>query len=908
VSELSPSQLARVDSLLDELLDTPVELRAAALDQQCPDDPAVRAEVASLLSASRAVGGFLAAPAMLASEPAPEDMAGGTRIGSWRIIARIGRGGMGVVYEAERAEGDFRQRAAVKVLRHEATAELSRFHVERQILARFEHPGIARLYDGGVTADGRPFMVMEFVEGSPITEYCVATHASLDERMRLFIQVCESVAYAHRNLIVHRDLKPANIFVTAQGQVKLLDFGIAKLIDAERSELTQTAAAPMTPLTAAPEQLLGQPVTTATDIYALGLLLFELLTDTQPWLRGGGPIAQAVRVILDQPAPVPSERAAANTAATPFSPRLLRGDFDSIVAKAVRKQPSHRYATVEALQGDIDHALRGEPVAARSGARLYVFNRTLRRYRWVTVAVVAVLISLAVGLGAAAWQARRAAIERDAARREASREEAVRYQLTRLFRTALEERGSQPATAKTMIDSSALRVLREYRSQPELEGQIVLVLADLYAALEDAEGASALLEGFVSQAGPDSDPSALADARQKLANILLLQGHTDRAAALLAQAEQFWKQDPDRYAEERLEGLGVKARVQRMAGDLDAASATETQAISQRIALSGRINRETAVIYNSHAITLTNANRLDEALAAYRETTAIYEALGLADEVEAQVIRGNMGLLEFRTGHLRRAEGLLRGASQRERELAGETAAVAAVLGLYAEVLSASGRGSQALPIAREAMDIATRSAGPASPVALQNGLLLADAQLAVGDSDSARATLEADHDAALRQFGARNLFTLRTQLGLAHLTLTQGNATQARTQLMSIIAELRGMGTRAQAVLAEALQYLGECELASGKAAAAIEPLRESIAVLERFAASGFQVAEARERLGEALTSAGLPGAGDSLQRAVGVLAAELGDSHPETVRARKALATAKSGLQAHDTATREP
>src|SRR5262249_43538664 len=264
-----------------------------------------------------------------------------------------------------------------------------------------------------------------------------------------------AVAYAHRNLIVHRDLKSANILVTAQGQVKLLDFGIAKLIDLDQPDQTQTVAGPLTPHTAAPEQLLGKPVTTATDVYALGLLLFELLTASQPWLRAGGPIAHAVRVIFDEPAPVPSRRAAGEGPVAPFSSRLLRGDFDAIVAKAVRKEPQHRYATVEALQGDVESALRGEPVLARSGARWYVFSRTLRRYRWVTVAVAAVLISLAVGLGAAAWQAHRAEIERDVARRDAAREEAVRYQLTRLFRTAIEERGSQqPATAKAMIDDS----------------------------------------------------------------------------------------------------------------------------------------------------------------------------------------------------------------------------------------------------------------------------------------------------------------------------------------------------------------------------------------------------------------------------------------------------------------------
>ena len=241
-------------------------------------------------------------------EVIPADM----RVGAWKIVRHIGRGGMGVVYEAVRAEGDFTQRVAIKLLRNDSISELGRFHVERQILARLEHPGIARLYDGGIAADGRPFMAMELVEGEPITEYCARTHPTLPQRMRLFTQVCEAVAYAHRNLVVHRDLKPANILVTAQGQVKLLDFGVAKLIAADDGNLTRTVGAPLTPASAAPEQLLGGPVTTATDVYTLGLLLFELLTGTQPWSPAGQPIAHAMRVVLERPAPAPSIMAASS--------------------------------------------------------------------------------------------------------------------------------------------------------------------------------------------------------------------------------------------------------------------------------------------------------------------------------------------------------------------------------------------------------------------------------------------------------------------------------------------------------------------------------------------------------------------------------------------------------------------
>ncbi len=884
---LSANQLARVDELLDELLDLPAESRTSVLDRKSTDDPAVLAEVRSLLKAAKAVGGFLSAPAMLAAEPLlEEDIAPGTRIGAWRILRRIGRGGMGVVYEAERAEGDFQQRVAVKLLRQESVSELPRFHIERQILASLEHPGVARLYDGGVTSDGRPYMVMEFVEGRPITEYCTSSHASLGQRMKLFVQACEAVAYAHRNLIVHRDLKPANILVTSQGQVKLLDFGIAKLIDLEHPDLTQTVAAPLTPLTAAPEQLLGQPVTTATDVYALGLLLFELLTDTQPWMRGGGPIAQAVRVILDEPVPVPSRRAA-ELGSAPFAARLLRGDFDAIVAKAARKEPQHRYATVDSLEGDIYRALAGEPVMARSGARLYVFGRTLRRYRWVTVAVAAVLVSLTVGLGAAAWQGHRAELERDAARRDAAREEAVRYQLTRLFRTAIEERGSQPATAKAMIDNSALRVLKEYRSQPQLEGQIVLTLADLYAALSDEKGASALLESFVKQAGPGTDPASLADARQKLASNLVLEGNNARALELVSQAEGFWQSVPDRYTEERLEGLTIKARVLRAIGNLDAASATENAAIAQRIAFSGRIHRETAILYNSHGITLTAANRLDEALAAFRETTAIYAALGLDNELDAQIVFGNMGMLEVRTGHLREAEGLLKEALQHERALAGDSAAVAAVMGLYGEVLILTRRAAQALPISQEAVDLAIRYAGPVSPVAVRNRLFLADAQLASGDLNAARTTATAVYAATLDQYGPNNLATLTAQMSVAWLKFRQGDAAGGRTQMLAAVGRLRELGGRADGVLAQALQYLGEIDQAAGRPVDAIVPLQEGTALLSRFAATGCNLAVMRERLAEALIAARRPGAAQLLSQAIPVLRTQLGASHPDTIRA---------------------
>lgn len=890
--ELTQEQRHRVDVLLDELLEMPEKARVAQLRRHRGEDAIVVAEVESLLLAAHASDGFLDANVCKGSAPdeAGPDSAIGMRLGAWNITRLIGHGGMGDVYEATRADGDFEQRVAIKLLQREAAPQLERFQAERQILARLEHSGIARLYDGGFTADRRPFMVMEYVEGGSITDYCTEHRAGLAQRLQLFVQVCDAVAYAHRNLIVHRDLKPSNILVTTNGTVKLLDFGIAKLLDPQLARVTQIAVAPMTPICAAPEQLTGGPITTATDVYALGLLLFELLAGTHAWMNSGTPMLQALRTALQRSAPAVSRSAETNPHA-PVSPRLLRGDLDAIVAKALRTEPAHRYATVESLKSDIERVLRSEPVEAREGARLYLVGHLLRRYRWAVAAAAAIFLSLASGLGLAAWQAHRVAIERDNARRDASREEAVRYSLTRLFRAAITEQGAQPATAKTMIDSSAQRVLRDYRDQPQLEGQLVLTLADLYGALEDVAGADTLLEGFVAEANATTDPAALADARQKLANIELLRGHPDRAGALLDQADAFWTTSSRPFLEERLEGLVVRARLLRARGDLDGAISTTREAIRQRIALSGHDHRETAILYNSLAISLTAANRLDQALSAYHETSDIYRAIGLGDGIDAQIIVANMGTLELRSGHLKAAEVLLESSVERERSLAGDSAAVAAAMGYYGKLLSITNRNEPAISVLREAAALGERYAGASSPLALQNRLFLGEAQLASGDQQSAAASLTAAHDVALGQYGAAHLLTLRTQLALAQLAAAAGDREHARLQLQHVVEGLRKLGPQGESNLAQALESLGDIESHMGRLNEASATLKEAVAIREKTPDDLWELAQARERLAEALLKAGNPAGADLVKKAARDLESQLGADHPQTLRAKAAL-----------------
>ena len=531
---------SRLESEFDRLLDLSPEQREHALHHDYGDDPKLRGELESLLRSAAAMGNFLSQPARPTPDGTiPDSSVSALRLGPWQLVRRIGSGGMGEVFEARRADGSFEQRAAIKLLHAGMVAQLERFQAERRILARLEHPGISRLLDGGVTDDGRPWMAMEFVEGSPITDYCLQSRATLAARLRLFEQVCDAVAYAHRHLVVHRDLKPANILVDRDGRVRLLDFGIAKLLDQDAPVLTQTASVLLTPAYSAPEQISGGTITTAADVYALGLLLFELLAGCRPWPDTGSSLAQTLRAVLEKPVPVLSTIAAANPDA-PLPTQALRGDLDAVVAKAVRKEPGQRYTTVDALKLDALRVLRGEPVAARGGARLYRVGHFLRRHRWSLAAIAALFISLAGGLGATAWQAHRAAVQRDIARRDLAREEALRYELHGLFRKVLAESAEQPLGAKAMLDASAKRLLSAYRTRPKLEGPLVITLADLYDALQDAEGSAALLEGYLAQVGVDADPASVADARQKLANLELLRGNSGRAGKLLDQAQAYW--------------------------------------------------------------------------------------------------------------------------------------------------------------------------------------------------------------------------------------------------------------------------------------------------------------------------------------------------------------------------------
>jgi non-specific serine/threonine protein kinase/serine/threonine-protein kinase len=434
---MTPEEWQRVKQILEHALDLEDAERAAYIAQACAGDAALRAEVESLAGAHAAAGTFIEPAAVTAEAPLAETLSAGADIGPYRIVQLIAEGGMGAVYQAVRVDDLYRKIVAIKVIRRGVHGDyaLRHFDTERQILAHLDHPSIAKLLDGGTTPDGRPYFVMDFIAGTPIDGYCDAHRLTVAQRLDFFQTVCAAVHYAHQNLVIHRDLKPQNILVTEEGAVKLLDFGIAKLLDPDSLGLdaTLTTLQAMTPEYASPEQLTGAKITTASDVYSLGVLLFRLLAGRRPYPPSGRGLDELWDQIKHQPARRPSAAvraeddgvsAAAIAAARSTRPekleRQLAGDLDNILMMALRKEPERRYGSAEQFAADIRRHVAGHPVTARPDTIRYRAGKFIRRHRAIVAAAGLTAASLVGGIIATSWQARVANRERMRAERRFS--------------------------------------------------------------------------------------------------------------------------------------------------------------------------------------------------------------------------------------------------------------------------------------------------------------------------------------------------------------------------------------------------------------------------------------------------------------------------------------------------------
>jgi serine/threonine protein kinase/tetratricopeptide (TPR) repeat protein len=507
-TSLTPERWQRIKQVFDQVIEVEPGRRGELLDAACADDAEMRAEVEGLLRGHDQASSFIEQPAVARAKLfADEDELIGQQIGPYKVLSEIGRGGMGRVYLAARDDGEFNQRVALKVIASGAGSEeiIRRFRQERQILAALNHPNIARLLDGGTTEDGRPYFVMEHIEGQPIDKYCDRARLNTVERLRLFRTVCAAVEHAHSYMIVHRDLKPGNILVTADGVVKLLDFGIAKLLNPELSDLplfpTDSDARLMTPEYASPEQVRGETITRASDVYSLGVILYELLTGHRPYRLKNRLIQEIVRVICEEEPERPStaisrvEELATGEGVVTVTPesvsrtregqpdklrRRLRGDLDNIVLMALRKEPQRRYGSAEQFSEDLRRSLEGEPVVARKDTFAYRSAKFVRRHKAGVAAAIAILLTLVAGIIATTRQARIAERHFGEVRQLANK-----FLFT--FDGAIEKlQGATPA--RRLIVSTALDYLDRLSRDASGDAELLGELAAAYVKVGDLQG------------------------------------------------------------------------------------------------------------------------------------------------------------------------------------------------------------------------------------------------------------------------------------------------------------------------------------------------------------------------------------------------------------------------------------
>jgi hypothetical protein len=489
---VTPQQWQKVQELFDAAAELPLEERMAYVERGAGGDPLIQREVESLLESLPGATSSIRAAIGAAAERVTSMSLLGRRLGPYRIVRELGEGGMGVVYLAERDDRQYRTQVAIKVLHAFGTSQaIARFRDERQILATLEHPGIVRLLDGGSTEERLPYLVMEHVEGMPITRFAEERAQSIRARLELFERVCAAVAYAHQKLVVHRDLKPSNILVTADGSPKLLDFGIAKILDAEatiaREARTRTGMSLLTPEYASPEQVRGAPASTATDIYSLGAVLYELCTG-RPALRGTG--VEALRAILEVDPPRPS------TVAPAPRRRALQGDLDNIILRAMHKEPVRRYPSVERLAEDIRRHLEGRPVEARAATFAYRTGKFLRRNRVLVAAAAVVLATLGTATAVSLRQAHRADVQARRADGEAERARRRFADVRRLANSLLFEVDAQirdlegATAARELIVRRALEYLDGLAAEAGEEPALARELATAYMKIGDIQGSS----------------------------------------------------------------------------------------------------------------------------------------------------------------------------------------------------------------------------------------------------------------------------------------------------------------------------------------------------------------------------------------------------------------------------------
>ena len=846
---MTPERWREIEAVFAAALELDGGARAGFLGERCSGDPELLREVSALLESAGSAGDYFKSLADRLGVPTGPEVRSerlvGKRVGNYRVVRLIARGGMGAVYLAERDDAQFQMRAALKLLPVGLGSEdaFRRFLAERQILARLEHPKIARLLDGGVTDDGTPYFLMEYVEGTSITDFCDARKLSVDHRLELFLEVCEAVQHAHQNLIVHRDIKPGNIFVSESGAVKLLDFGIARALDPEGSDALKTLthrARPMTPAYASPEQMRGESVTTASDVYSLGVLLYRLLCGRHPYPISGKTPGEVERIVCEEDPPPPSEAllrrnedyrrgegeevgdpaelARARGVSVERLRRQLAGDLDNIVRAAMRKDPARRYASAIHLADDIRRHRGGYPVRAHKDSLGYRASRFVRRYKG-RVAAAAVVLVLAAGL---VFMSVRYAVttgrQSQAIALEAATADQVSSFLIDLFEIAdpAQEIGDT-VTARTILDRGRERIEISLQDHPEVRARMMFVLGRVYDKLglyDDAvELFTAALEirrGLYGSVHRD-----VAESLEYLAAAHTSNRDFESAAPLYAEAVEVRRRLGTDSAALAMDLAGL-ARTLRDLGKVDSALVLMREASTIRRQLFAENDLQAIRALHDLAYVLRAQGELDSAEVLYRKVIP-----GLREHADSGArflgaALNNLAFLLMTKGEYAEAEQFYREAVATERRW-GAPPRVAMALNNLASVLAYQERDEEAEATFREAVAVREEHWGPRHRRVGQSYYVLGTFLLTRGDTLAAEENYRKAVAIYAEALGADDGRTARAKAALATTLLAERRYDEAERLLLEAYPILRD-DPSAEAYARDALTRIVEVYEAWGK------------------------------------------------------------------------------------------
>ena len=778
--------------LLEELFHLAVALppdqRQGFLEHEC-EDPELRARVEELLRAEDGSDSFIAGTidgvisdpsfarrldrAPSATGPVPPSKLGpGELVGQYRLVGELGRGGMGIVYEAERVD-TYDQRVAIKIVQEAVPGTIDRFHVERQILADLVHPNIARLLDGGTTAGGLHYLVMELVEGAPVHKYCDDNGLGLRQRLQLFMSICSAVSFAHANLVVHRDLKPSNILVTAEGQPKLLDFGIARLLDTggQQTDVTVAFGRLLTPDFASPEQVRGERVTTATDVYSLGVLLYLLISGEKPYhVETGSPTATE-RVVCEQIPAAPSQRL------DRLERRKVAGDLDWITLKALEKDPARRYGSASGLMDDLQRHLSFEPVQARPPSRTYRLGRWVMRHRVGalagSIAVLALLAgALLAGLGFVRATRDRAIAERDAA----SSREVTGFLQEMLSSVQPSSARGREVSVREVLDEAAANLDDRFAGDPEVEAALRFTIGDSYQALGDFETALPLLERAVDLRREELAPNdrRLIDTVDRLGMVYWLSGDLESSLRCSEEVLQLTEAAVGKEHPDYTQTLVNIANTHADLGNLEKAEELQRRALeTERRILQGEARSDLAYTTNNLATVLADQRKFEEAIDLHLESLALRREFMGDDSPEVVISLGNLGFAYYGAGDLEEAEVQLRESLELGQTVFGaDHLRVAGTESKLARVLADQGRLSEAERLARQSLSVHMAAVGDRGWRTGESHGLLGWILGKAGQPDAARAELDLAHEILLESLGADHVRTKEVEDWLDQLAL----------------------------------------------------------------------------------------------------------------------------------------